>query len=74
MRIVYIACPTNLTLGSANAIQTYTTLRELREQAPATLALVPRWPGEPSRKKYENTKDKRKNKTKKRYGKGKKKI
>jgi glycosyltransferase involved in cell wall biosynthesis len=49
MRIVYIACPTNLTLGSANAIQTYTTLRELREQAPATLALVPRWPGEPSR-------------------------
>jgi glycosyltransferase involved in cell wall biosynthesis len=49
MRIVYIACPTNLTLRSANAIQTYTTLRELRERAPATLALVPRWPGEPSR-------------------------
>ena len=49
MRIVYIACPTNLTLRSANALQTYTTLRELRERAPATLALVPRWPGEPSR-------------------------
>jgi glycosyltransferase involved in cell wall biosynthesis len=49
MRIVYIACPTNLELRSANAIQTYTTLRELRERAPSTLALVPRWPGEPSR-------------------------
>ena len=49
MRIVYIACPTNLTLGSANAIQTYTTLRELRRRAPETLALVPRWLGEPSR-------------------------
>jgi glycosyltransferase involved in cell wall biosynthesis len=49
MRIVYIACPTNLTLRSANAIQTHTTLRELRARAPETLALVPRWPGEPSR-------------------------
>src|SRR3954467_10753410 len=49
MRIVYIACPTNLTLRSANAIQTYTTLRELRRHEPATLALVPRWLGEPSR-------------------------
>ncbi|HEU5100307.1 MAG TPA: glycosyltransferase [Roseiflexaceae bacterium] len=49
MRIVYIAYPTNLTLRSANAIQTYTTLRELRERAPATLALVPRWLREPSR-------------------------
>jgi glycosyltransferase involved in cell wall biosynthesis len=49
MRIVYIACPTNLTLRSANAIQTYTTLRELRERAPDTLALVPRWLREPSR-------------------------
>jgi len=49
MRIVYIACPTNLMLRSANAIQTYTTLRELRARAPATLALVPRWLREPSR-------------------------
>ncbi len=49
MRIVYIACPTSLTLRSANAIQTYTTLRELRQRAPATLALVPRWLREPSR-------------------------
>jgi glycosyltransferase involved in cell wall biosynthesis len=49
MRIVYIACPTNLTLRSANAIQTYTTLRELHEREPSTLALVPRWLGEPSR-------------------------
>jgi len=49
MRIAYIACPTSLTLGSANAIQTYTTLRELRRRAPDTLALVPRWLREPSR-------------------------
>jgi glycosyltransferase involved in cell wall biosynthesis len=49
MRFVYIAFPTNLILLSANAIQSYTTLRVLRELAPATLALVPRWPGEPSR-------------------------
>jgi glycosyltransferase involved in cell wall biosynthesis len=49
MRIVYIAYPTSLTLGSANAIQTYTTLRELRRRAPNTLALVPRWLGEPTR-------------------------
>ena len=49
MRIAYIACPTSLTLRSANAIQTYTTLRELRRLAPDMLALVPRWMGEPSR-------------------------
>jgi glycosyltransferase involved in cell wall biosynthesis len=48
-RICYVACPTSLTLESANAIQTHTTLRELTRQAPATLALVPRWLGEPSR-------------------------
>lgn len=44
-----MACPTSLTLLSANAIQTYTTLRELRRLAPSTLALVPRWLGEASR-------------------------
>src|SRR6266545_7634330 len=49
IRIAYIAYPTSLTLRSANAIQTYTTLRELRRRAPATLAIIPRWLGEPSR-------------------------
>jgi glycosyltransferase involved in cell wall biosynthesis len=49
MRIAYIAYPTSLTLRSANAIQTYTTLRELRQLAPGTLALLPRWLNEPSR-------------------------
>ena len=49
MRIAYVAYPTSLTLRSANAIQTYTTLRELRQRSPATLALVPRWLREPSR-------------------------
>src|SRR5262245_56600703 len=48
-RLCYVACPTSLTLGSANAIQTYTTLRELRRLAPETLALVPRWLAEPTR-------------------------
>jgi glycosyltransferase involved in cell wall biosynthesis len=49
MRIAYIAYPTSLSLRSANAIQTYTTLRELHRLAPSTLALVPRWLREPSR-------------------------
>jgi glycosyltransferase involved in cell wall biosynthesis len=49
MRIAYIAYPTSLTLGSANAIQTYTTLRELRRRAPDTLAVIPRWLREPTR-------------------------
>ncbi len=47
--IVYIAYPTSLALKSANAIQTYTTLRELRARRPDTLALIPRWGREPSR-------------------------
>ncbi|MBV9788921.1 MAG: glycosyltransferase family 4 protein [Chloroflexi bacterium] len=41
MRICYLAYPTSLTLQSANAIQTWTTLRELRRIAPETLALIP---------------------------------
>lgn len=45
----YIAYPTSLTLQSANALQTYTTLRELRARRPDTLALIPRWGREPSR-------------------------
>ncbi|MFI5183375.1 MAG: glycosyltransferase [Vicinamibacteria bacterium] len=48
-RVCYVACPTSLVLESANAIQTYTTLRELRRLAPSTLALVPRWLRQPSR-------------------------
>lgn len=47
--IAYIAYPTSLTLQSANALQTYTTLRELRARRPDTLALIPRWGREPSR-------------------------
>lgn len=47
--LVYIAYPTSLTLQSANAIQTYTTLRELRARRPGTLALIPRRGREPSR-------------------------
>jgi len=47
--IAYIAYPTSLTLQSANALQTFTTLRELRARRPDTIALIPRWGREPSR-------------------------
>lgn len=47
-RLCYIAYPTSLTLQSANAIQTFSTLRALRRLTPA-LALIPRWFGEASR-------------------------
>ncbi len=47
--IVYIAYPTSLTLQSANALQTYTTLRELRVRRPDTRAFIPRWGREASR-------------------------
>lgn len=47
--IAYIAYPTSLTLQSANALQTYTTLRELRARRSDTVALLPRWGREPSR-------------------------
>jgi glycosyltransferase involved in cell wall biosynthesis len=47
--ICYIAYPTSLTLQSANALQTYLTLRELHARRPDTLALIPRWGFEPSR-------------------------
>ncbi len=47
--LCYIAYPTSLTLQSANALQTYVTLRELRARRSDTLALIPRWPNEPSR-------------------------
>jgi glycosyltransferase involved in cell wall biosynthesis len=49
LRLFYVACPTSLILQSANAIQTWNTLRELRRANPQCLAVVPRWPGEPSR-------------------------
>ncbi len=49
MRIAYIAYPTSLMLASANAIQTWTTLRELKQVAPETLVIIPRWLREPSR-------------------------
>lgn len=46
---VYVAYPSSLVLKSANAIQTFTTCRELRRQNPASLVLLPRLPGKPSR-------------------------
>lgn len=49
MKLCYLAYPTSLGLRSANAIQTWTTLRELRRLAPDTLALIPRKGREPSR-------------------------
>jgi glycosyltransferase involved in cell wall biosynthesis len=49
MRICYLAYPTSLMLQSANAIQTWTTLRELRRITPDTLALIPAKWREPSR-------------------------
>lgn len=49
MRICYLAYPTSLTLQSANAIQTWTTARELKRIAPETLVLIPRKWRDPSR-------------------------
>jgi glycosyltransferase involved in cell wall biosynthesis len=46
---VYIASPNSLNLRSANAIQTHTTLRELRKRDPELIALVPRRDRTPSR-------------------------
>ena len=42
MRICYVAYPTSLTLGSANAVQTYSTLRELRAQHKDLQIIIPR--------------------------------
>lgn len=47
-RLCYIAYPTSLTLQSANAIQTFSTLQALQRLTP-TLALIPRWLREPTR-------------------------
>ena len=46
MRICYVAYPTSLTLGSANAVQTYSTLRELRAQHPNLQIIIPRMTAE----------------------------
>ncbi len=48
-RLAYIAYPSSLVLKSANAIQTFSTCRELKKQAPNTLILLPRLSGRPSR-------------------------
>ncbi|MFN5369796.1 MAG: glycosyltransferase [Roseiflexaceae bacterium] len=40
--IYYVAYPTSLTLASANAVQTYSTLRELKKLAPQTQIFIPR--------------------------------
>ncbi len=48
-RLAYVAYPSSLTLKSANAIQTFSTCRELRRLTPDTLVLLPRLPGRPSR-------------------------
>jgi glycosyltransferase involved in cell wall biosynthesis len=41
--LVYIAYPSSLTLRSANAVQTFSTARELRTLDPAVAVLIPRW-------------------------------
>jgi glycosyltransferase involved in cell wall biosynthesis len=47
--LCYVAYPSSLALKSANAIQTFSTCRELRRLAPDTLVLIPRLPGRASR-------------------------
>ena len=41
--LVYVAYPSSLTLRSANAVQTFSTLRELRALQPDITVLIPRW-------------------------------
>ena len=41
--LVYVAYPSSLTLRSANAVQTYSTARELRLLDPSATVLIPRW-------------------------------
>lgn len=48
MRICYVAYPTSLTLGSANAVQTYSTLRELRQQHQQLQIIIPRMTNQPN--------------------------
>lgn len=42
LTIYYVAYPTSLTLASANAVQTYSTLCELKAVAPQTQIFIPR--------------------------------
>ncbi|MEI6043228.1 MAG: glycosyltransferase [Chloroflexota bacterium] len=44
----YLAYPSSLTLKSANAIQTFSTVRELKRLAPKMSVLLPRLPGRKS--------------------------
>ncbi|NWJ44493.1 MAG: glycosyltransferase [Chloroflexi bacterium] len=48
-RLCYVAYPSSLTLKSANAIQTYTTCRELKHLNQSTEVLIPRLLSRPSR-------------------------
>ena len=41
--LAYIAYPSSLVLRSANAVQTFSTARELRGQDPTVAVLIPRW-------------------------------
>ncbi len=41
--LCYIAYPTSMQLQAANALQTYSTIRELKARRPDTLAIVPQW-------------------------------
>ncbi len=43
LTLVYVAYPSSLTLRSANAVQTYSTARELRALDPRMAVLIPRW-------------------------------
>lgn len=46
--LLYVAYPMRLDLGAANAIQTYSTVRELQKLLPGVRLVVPRWLREPS--------------------------
>lgn len=46
--LLYVAYPMRLDLGAANAIQTYSTVRELQRVMPGVRLVVPRWLREPS--------------------------
>jgi glycosyltransferase involved in cell wall biosynthesis len=46
--LLYVAYPMRLDLTAANAIQTYSTVRELQKVLPGTVLVVPRWLREPS--------------------------
>lgn len=48
-RLCYVAYPSSLVLKSANAIQTFSTVRELRKIAPSSVVLIPKLPTRPSR-------------------------